>query len=70
MIYCRSLVENGQSNLISSASSSSHWAGSDNVGSSSDPFVSETLVEIPDWLEFNVLFDFCEDLYYLSMPEI
>ncbi|PPD90269.1 hypothetical protein GOBAR_DD12772 [Gossypium barbadense] len=48
-----SLVENGQSNLSSSASSSSYWTVSNKVASSSDSSVSETLGESPDWLEFN-----------------
>ncbi|KAH1080934.1 hypothetical protein J1N35_020695 [Gossypium stocksii] len=53
LVHRRSLVENGQSNLSSSASSSSYWTGSNKMASSSDPSVSETLGESPDWLEFN-----------------
>ncbi|KAB2056345.1 hypothetical protein ES319_A11G095600v1 [Gossypium barbadense] len=53
LVHRRPLVENGQSNLSSSASSSSYWTGSNKVASSSDPSVSGTLGESPDWLEFN-----------------
>ncbi|MBA0831723.1 hypothetical protein Goarm_016168 [Gossypium armourianum] len=53
LVHRRPLVENGQSNLSSSASSSSYWTVSNKVASSSDSSVSETLGESPDWLEFN-----------------